>query len=82
MQSFAYNVFRFMKTKQIPYLVDLTLTPSNAVERGYEFVDEVFNPYVAIKEVISLAEERGYQFGTSINGDDIQLGLYRRIDED
>jgi hypothetical protein len=73
-----------MKAKKMPYLVDETLTPHNAAERGYEFVDEVFNPYYAIEEILDFAESRGYQFGVSKGKKDINqvFGLYRRTTKD
>ena len=37
----------------------------DAVEKGYRFVDDVIDPYTAVKELVDLAEREGYTFGAS-----------------
>ena len=69
-----------MKTKHIPSTVDLTLTPENASQRGYAFVNDVTNPYYAFHEVLELAAEKGFHFGSSSDDEDCgaRFGLYRQ----
>jgi hypothetical protein len=66
-----------MTKKDIPYLVEPDLTPQNASIKGYKFVEDVIDLYAAVREVISLAERKGYTFGapTGKNG---KVGLYKR----
>jgi hypothetical protein len=66
-----------MSKTQIMYAVEPNLTPQNAGEKGYKFVDDVFDPYTAIQELLSLAEREGYVFGSS-TGKDGKIGLYKR----
>jgi hypothetical protein len=71
-----------MKTikKQIA-VVDPTLNFQNANKRGYEYIDDVFNPYVAIQDILELANEKGYKFGNPGKEEDSdqRFGLYRPI---
>ena len=48
-----------MKSKHIPSTVDLTLTPENASQRGYAFVNDVTNPYYAFHEILELEKKKG-----------------------
>jgi hypothetical protein len=66
-----------MSKTNIPYLVEPTLTPQNAGEKGYRFVDDVIDPYTAVKELVELAEREGYTFGKP-TGENGKIGLYKR----
>jgi hypothetical protein len=66
-----------MSKTDIPYLVEPTLTPLNAEEKGYRFVEDVVDPYTAVQELIELAEKAGYTFGRSA-GKKGKVGLYKR----
>ncbi|MBA3724617.1 MAG: hypothetical protein H0W89_07085 [Candidatus Levybacteria bacterium] len=69
-----------MKTKNIPYLVDPSLTPQNADEKGYRYVTDAIDPYEAVKDLIGLAEREGYIFGVSKKETDskFKIGLYHK----
>ena len=64
-------------------IIDETLTPENAELKGFDYIDDVFNPYVAIQDVLTLADEKGYKFGNPGKevGSDQRFGLYRPIKE-
>ena len=67
------------KEVTIQNIIDHSLTPETAKERGYEFIDNVFDPYNAINEFIQLATIKGYKFGkTSITRRNVSglIGLY------
>jgi hypothetical protein len=66
-----------MSKISIPNLIEPGLTPSTAGEKGYRFVQDVIDPYQAVKEIIELAEKKGYTFGTSLSKKG-KVGLYKR----
>jgi hypothetical protein len=59
----------------------LTLTPGTALERGYVLVKDVTNPYYAFNELLELAVQKGFHFGSSSNDEDCnsKFGLYRQV---
>lgn len=67
-----------MEDKILPYIVNEELSPKNAGEKGYIFVQDVIDPYLAVLEVIELAQKEGYVFGTAEGGNG-RIGLYKRI---
>jgi hypothetical protein len=69
--------------KQTENVIDETLTPENAQMKGFHYIDDIFNPYIAIQDVLAFAEEKGYKFGIpGKDGDsDQRFGLYRPIRE-
>lgn len=66
-----------MSKTSIPNLIEHDLTPANAGEKGYTFVQDVIDPYLAIKEIIELAEKKGYTFG-SPGKKKGRVGLYKK----
>jgi hypothetical protein len=69
-----------MSNKKIPYLMDKTLDPNNAIKKGYRFVADVMDPYEAVSELIELADKEGYTFGTpaKANNSTMKIGLYKK----
>lgn len=66
-----------MSDQKIPYIVDSSLTPKNAVSKGYKYIQDVIDPYSAVKKLIELAEKEGYIFGSSTKGN-TKVGLYKK----
>jgi hypothetical protein len=62
-------------------IIDETLTPENAELKGFDYIDDVFNPYFAFQDILMIAQEKGYKFGNpGKDGDsDQRFGLYRPI---
>lgn len=72
-----YNIPN-MTRKKLTIQVDHSLTPETAEEKGFTFIEDVFNPYAAIEDILVFAQSRGYKFGRSSNIDrsKVLLGLY------
>jgi hypothetical protein len=74
-----------MKHEEGVTIVDSTLTPQNAKERGYEYIDDVFyNVYSlndAFYDILKLIKENGYKLGTPSHQNDFEFfyGLYAPI---
>ena len=66
-----------MNNKKFPYIVDERITPINAKDKGYKYVQDVIDPYTAVKEIIELAQREGYTFGAPTNKNG-KIGLYKK----
>ncbi len=66
------------KTKPV-YSIKSNLTPHNAAEKGYRFVDDVPDLRKILNEVLSIASENGYVLGSA--KDENRIGLYQKIEE-
>jgi len=62
----------------IKNFIDTSLTPETADEKGYMYIEDVFNPYTAIEDIKAFAQARGYKFGRPSDIDEPEglLGLY------
>jgi len=66
----------------LPDFIDDNLTPENAKENGYTYVDEVIYdreaPVEAMQDIIDMVEKEGFKLGTSARRDDPSpfSGLY------
>lgn len=64
-------------------LIDLSLTPENAVKRGYEFDSQVIYdreaPFEAMEDIIDLVKKNGYKLGQPASDISKMLGLYKPL---
>ena len=73
------------KDFELPDLIDDSLTPENAKEKGYEYVGESIYqtdaPYDAMKDIIDMVENQGMKLGTSVHtfGGENFCGIYNPL---
>ncbi len=76
-----------MVTKAFPSDVDLTLTPQNAEEKGYEYIDDViydkYNPNESVKDILDLINQHGHKLGKPSAQNDMgsYFGFYAEANE-
>lgn len=72
------------KDFELPDLIDESLTPENAKEKGYEYVGESIYqadaPYDAMKDIIEMVEKEGVKLGCSIHNRNAGFcGIYKPL---
>jgi hypothetical protein len=61
-------------------VIDEALTPENAADKGFLYMNNVYNPSSGILEIIELAKRKGYKFGNPKQNDpNLFLGLYKPV---
>lgn len=75
------------KASAPPSTIDPTLTPKNAKQKGYEYIDDIiYSEYMsqaATKHILKLINQHGYKLGApSVSKEsNIYRGLYMPIKE-
>lgn len=79
-------LFTKMNPTSLPSLFDPSLTPQNALEKGFRYIDDVIydflNPSEAIKDILEFAREFHCKLGAPTNTNvDNFFGLYMPISQ-
>ncbi len=62
-------------------IIDSSLNPDNALEKGYRYINDIPNLYQSLLELLEYAEKQGYKLGTAEGVDgERHLGLYCKTD--
>lgn len=67
--------------------IDLNLTPKNATEKGYKYIDDIIyditKPTDTIKDIFVLINQHGYKLGSPSESKEINIyfGLYMPIEK-
>lgn len=68
-----------MNKKLLNAIVSSSITYENADEKGYEYIQDIVNPFESLNEILKLASDKGYKFGSPCNtkNKNLYYGLYR-----
>ena len=63
-------------------IIDSSLNPDNAFEKGYRYINDIPNLYQSLLELLEYAEKQGYKLGTAEGVDgERHLGLYCKTND-
>ncbi len=57
-------------------VIDASLTPSNALKKGYQHIEDIPNLYQTLLELLEFANTQGYKIGSPKKTSKHYFGLY------